>query len=84
MENWQNLLKDPRRSPLFVVPENRGIRRKIFWEVTPVTGILELIKNGIENLSFAPLGGASPLFLGQQGLNERPFLIRQTTAVWHF
>ena len=83
MKRGHDQVKDAFFSPMLVVPKYRGIRREVFWQVNPVATIFELIQNAIDNLSFTPFGRTSPLFLGQQRLNDFPFSICQTAGVWH-
>lgn len=63
MQRCQNAVKDTIRAPLFVMPENGGVGRQVFGQITLIAAVLELIEDAIENLSFAPARWSSFLLL---------------------
>lgn len=45
MQGCQNAVEDTFSAPLLVVPEDGGVRRQVFRQVTPVAAVLELIED---------------------------------------
>jgi len=52
------------RPPLFVVPEDGGVRWQVFRQVAPIAAVFELIEDAVKDLPFAPLRGSCLLLLG--------------------
>jgi hypothetical protein len=65
MQSRHDSFQYPFSTPLFVMPEDGGVRGQVFGQITPIAAILELIEDAIEDLSFAPTGWSSFLLLGQ-------------------
>jgi len=47
MQCCQDAVEHTIGSPLFVVPEDGGIRRQVFGQVTPVAAVFELIEDAV-------------------------------------
>jgi len=59
-------------TPLFVVPEHRGVGWQVFGQVLQIAAVLELIEDAIQDFSLRPVGRSCFLILGQKWLNDFP------------
>lgn len=84
MERIPDGVNYPIGTPLLVVPEHCGVGRQVLRQVTPITAILELIEDAIQDFSLCPIGGSRFLLLGQEWLNDFPLLVGQTAGIRHF
>ena len=66
------------------MPEDGGVRRQVFRQIAPITTILQLIEDTVDDLSFAPTRRSGLLLVGQQWLNDFPLFVTEATGVWHW